>query len=192
MAERLEKILSPPFRIGLVHGRLPPDQREAVMNDFRKGMIDLLVGTTVIEVGVHVPKATVMVIEHPERFGLAQLHQLRGRVGRGTEGGLCLLMAGKALPERALSRLKILVENHDGFEIAQKDLALRGQGELTGTRQAGMGELDPSEIIKESELLSLAQREARLLIDSDPDLSRPENAQLKLMVNSILKVRGRS
>ena len=186
MAEKLEKIFLPPFRIGLVHGRLSPDEREAVMNDFRQGRIHLLVGTTVIEVGVHVPMATVMVIEHPERFGLAQLHQLRGRVGRGKERGLCFLMASSNLPEPSKSRLKILVESHDGFEIAKKDLALRGHGELTGTRQAGMGELDLTEMVKASELLLAAKREAHRLIDSDPELLRPENRHLRDMVQSIL------
>ena len=186
MAEKLKKIFLPPFRIGLVHGRLSPDEREAVMNDFRKGRIHLLVGTTVIEVGVHVPMATVMVIEHPERFGLAQLHQLRGRVGRGKERGLCFLMTSSNLPETSKSRLKTLVENHDGFEIAKKDLELRGHGEFTGTRQVGMGELDLSEMIRESELLLAAKQEAYRLIDSDPELLRPANRYLKDMVQSIL------
>jgi ATP-dependent DNA helicase RecG len=144
------------------------------------------VGTTVIEVGVHVPRATVMVIEHPERFGLAQLHQLRGRVGRGKERGLCLLMASSNLPERSRSRLEILVENHDGFEIAKKDLSLRGLGELTGTRQAGMGEFDLTEMVRESELLLAAKREAYGLIDADPELLLPRNRPLKAMVESIL------
>jgi ATP-dependent DNA helicase RecG len=186
MAESLKKIYPPPFRIGLVHGRLTSDEREDVMNDFRKGLIHLLVGTTVIEVGVHVPRATVMVIEHPERFGLAQLHQLRGRVGRGKERGLCLLMASNNLPERSRSRLKILAENHDGFEIAKKDLELRGHGEWTGTRQAGVGELDLTEMMRESELLLAAKREARGLITSDPGLLQPENRHLKVMVESLL------
>ncbi len=186
MAEKLKKIFLPPFRIGLVHGRLSSDQREKVMDDFRKGRIHLLVGTTVIEVGVHVPRATVMVIEHPERFGLAQLHQLRGRVGRGKERGLCLLMASSNLPERSRSRLKILVENHDGFQIAKRDLSLRGHGELTGMRQAGMGEFDLAEMVRESELLLAAKREAYGLIDSDPELLLPRNSPLKAMVESLL------
>jgi ATP-dependent DNA helicase RecG len=130
--------------------------------------------------------ATVMVIEHPERFGLAQLHQLRGRVGRGKERGLCFLMTSSSLPEPSKSRLKILVENHDGFDIAKKDLALRGHGEFTGTRQAGMGELDLFEMIRESELLLAAKQEAYGLIDSDPGLSRPEHRHLRDMVQSIL------
>ncbi len=186
MAKRLRKIFPPTLRIGLVHGRLPPNEREGVMHDFRKGVIHLLVGTTVIEVGVHVPKATIMVIEHPERFGLSQLHQLRGRVGRGTERGLCLLMLSRDLSEKSRSRLEILVKNHDGFDIARRDLEMRGQGELIGRRQAGIGELDLTETAEEWELLLAAKNEANHLIDADPDLSRPENGLMKIMVESIL------
>ena len=186
MAHKLRKIFSPSFRVGLIHGRLSPDERGQVMDEFRRGLIDLLVGTTVIEVGVHVPGAAVMVIEHPERFGLAQIHQLRGRVGRGSERGLCLLVVDDDLPETAMTRLKALIETHDGFEIARKDFELRGQGELIGMRQAGMGELNFSEIMRESDLLMEAQREARRLVNSDPDLSRPGHARLKAVIESVL------
>jgi ATP-dependent DNA helicase RecG len=186
MAEGLRKILSPPFRIGLVHGRLAPNEREQAMEDFRKGMINLLVATTVIEVGVHVPRATVMVIEHPERFGLAQIHQLRGRIGRGSERGMCLLMVNDNLPDTARTRLETLVETHDGFEIAQKDFELRGHGELIGMRQAGMGELDFAEMMRESDLLLKAQQEAKRLVDYDPKLTRPENGRLRIMLESVL------
>ena len=147
---------------------------------------DLLVGTTVIEVGVDVPKATVMVIEHPERFGLAQLHQLRGRVGRGKERGHCFLILPENLSQETISRLQILVDNHDGFKIAQKDLELRGQGELAGVRQAGMGELDYTDIVKDWDLLSTAKNEAQNLVEIDPDLISPENRRLKGLVESIL------
>ncbi len=186
MEKRLKKALSPPFRIGLVHGHMLPNEREKIMEDFRKGLIDLLVGTTVIEVGIHVPNATVMVIEHPERFGLAQLHQLRGRVGRGPEEGLCLLIVSRMVSETAVSRLETLVNTHDGFEIAQKDLELRGHGELTGIRQAGIGELDISEMIREHDLLVSAKRAAQRLIESDPELSRPEHRLLRNILVSIL------
>ncbi|MDY7035477.1 MAG: ATP-dependent DNA helicase RecG [Thermodesulfobacteriota bacterium] len=186
MAERLEKIFAPKYRTGLIHGRLSPEEREEVMDKYRKGQIHLLVGTTVIEVGVHVPKATVMIIEHPERFGLTQLHQLRGRIGRGSEGGICFLMKNKNLSEKAIYRLNVLVENHDGFAIAQKDLELRGHGELTGMRQSGIGELDFTEMIRESDLLLMAKREAQRLIDHDPELTHPENNQLRVMVESVL------
>ncbi|MCP4666038.1 MAG: hypothetical protein GY849_06700 [Deltaproteobacteria bacterium] len=185
MRVRLDKILSPRFSVELIHGRLPADEKDRIMDQFRKGNIDLLVGTTVIEVGVHAPGATVIVIEHPERFGLAQLHQLRGRIGRGTERGLCFLMTGKGVSPDALSRLKILVETHDGFEIAQKDLEMRGQGELMGIRQAGVGELDFREMIREPELLMSARKEAEQILDSDPGLSRPENRLLKEMARSM-------
>ena len=186
MARKLRKIFTPPFRVGLIHGRLSPEEREETMDNFRRGLIDLLVGTTVIEVGVHVPKATIMVIEHPERFGLTQLHQLRGRIGRGAERGTCFLMLTGNISEKAISRLKILTGNHDGFYIARKDLELRGQGELIGMRQAGTGELDFGEIMKKPELLLKAKREAQRLIKSDPELLRPENGRLKEMVESVL------
>jgi len=160
MHAKLKEIFSPRFRIGLIHGRLASEEKDRVMERFREGLLDLIVATTVIEVGVHAPGATVMVVEHPERFGLAQLHQLRGRVGRGDERGLCLLMLSEALSEKALARLKVLEETSDGFEIAEKDLEMRGHGELTGLRQAGAGELDFREMIREPELLMAAKREA--------------------------------
>ncbi|MBU2499006.1 MAG: ATP-dependent DNA helicase RecG, partial [Proteobacteria bacterium] len=186
MAERLKKILSPPYQVGLVHGRLSPEKREAIMAQFRKGLLHILVATTVIEVGIHVPTATLMIIEHPERFGLSQLHQLRGRVGRGAERGICYLMLPHALSERTASRLRILVENQDGFEIARKDLELRGQGEFIGMRQAGVGDLDITELMREPELVSRAKEEAEYIIESDPDLERPENRLLKAFVDSVL------
>lgn len=187
MASRLEKLLSPSFRVGLIHGRLAAREKEAVMAAFRNGKIHVLVGTTVVEVGVHVPSATVMIIEHPERFGLAQLHQLRGRVGRGSEEGLCLLMVSPGLSESALARLQALAAIHDGFEIARKDLEQRGQGELIGMRQAGLGELDLSEIMNEPELLRLAKERADILLESDPDLAHPRHSNLRAFVESILK-----
>ena len=128
-----------------------------------------------------------MIIEHPERFGLAQLHQLRGRVGRGSKKGICIMMSSKNLSEKALSRLKILAENHDGFDIAQKDLELRGHGELIGMRQAGMGELDFSEMLREPKILLEAKREAQRLIGDDPELLRPEHGQLKMMIQSAVE-----
>ncbi len=187
MEKRLKKILSPPFRIGIIHGRLSPDERERVMAAFHRGETDLLVATTVIEVGVDVPDATVMIVEQPERFGLAQLHQLRGRVGRGKDAGICFLMLSGNVTEKSLVRLKTLAESHDGFEISQKDLELRGQGELTGTRQSGAGELDISEMIMNQDLLIEARNEARALIESDPDLSQPGHYYLKNMIDGILK-----
>jgi ATP-dependent DNA helicase RecG len=186
MAEKLAKVLRPPCRVGLVHGRLPPQQREAVMAEFRAGRIHVLVGTTVVEVGVHVPGATVMIIEHPERFGLAQLHQLRGRVGRGSDRGVCFLMAAAFLSENALSRLKVLVDHHDGFEIARKDLEYRGYGELIGMKQTGLGEMDLSEMMREPDLLFAAKEMADRLLDSDPQLADPSHRGLRSFVESIL------
>ena len=187
MAERLKKILSPPFRIGLMHGRLAALEKDSVMGDFRCGKIHVLVGTTVVEVGVHVPAATVMIVEHPERFGLAQLHQLRGRVGRGSERGVCVLMVSPGLSDRAMSRLQIMTEVHDGFEIARKDLEQRGQGELIGMRQAGLGELDLSEIMREPDLLLQAKGTADRLLESDPELAEPTHRSLKNFIQSILE-----
>ncbi len=187
MADRLKKIFSPRFRVGLVHGKLTPEDREGVMDRFRRGLLHLLVGTTVVEVGVHVPKATVMIIEHPDRFGLAQLHQLRGRVGRGGEQGVCFLMLSGPESEKAGERLEILVNNQDGAEIAQKDLELRGHGELIGARQTGLGDLDVSDVIREPELLTRAKEEAQRLIDSDPDLLLPENQILRAFVEEMVK-----
>jgi ATP-dependent DNA helicase RecG len=186
MSQRLTKLLSPPYRVGLMHGQLPPQEKEAVMAEFRAGRIHLLIGTTVVEVGVHVPRATLMIIEHPERFGLAQLHQLRGRVGRGSDRGVCFLMASTSLSENALSRLKVVVDHHDGFEIARKDLEYRGYGELIGMKQTGLGEMSLLEMLKEPDLLSRAQEEAERLLDADPELSNAENCALRDFVESIL------
>jgi ATP-dependent DNA helicase RecG len=185
MHERLKKILSPPYRTGMVHGRMSTDERERIMQGFHKRDIDLLVATTVVEVGVHVPNATVMIIEHPERFGLAQLHQLRGRVGRGEYEGMCLLILPDNIPEKTQDRLKAIAESHDGFEIAQKDLEFRGHGELSGLRQAGIGEIEPSEVIRHQGMLLDAKRLAHNLIQSDSDLSSPDNRYLKIMMEAI-------
>lgn len=185
MYARLKKLLCPPYRIGMIHGQMPPDERKRVMHGFYRRHIDLLVATTVIEVGVHVPNATVMIIEHPERFGLAQLHQLRGRVGRGTEQGMCLLILPDDLSEKTEARLKAIAESHDGFEIARKDLEFRGYGELTGLRQAGIGEIEPSEIIRHQDMLMDAKRLAHSLIQSDPELLNPDHRYLKVIMEAV-------
>jgi ATP-dependent DNA helicase RecG len=135
--ERLDAEL-PEVRVGLVHGRLKPDEKAAVMAAFARNEVQLLVATTVIEVGVDVPNASLMIIEHAERFGLAQLHQLRGRVGRGAADSACMLLYAQPLSEQARQRLKIIYENNDGFEIARLDLELRGPGEFIGARQSGL------------------------------------------------------
>jgi ATP-dependent DNA helicase RecG len=186
MAESLKRLLSPPFRVGLLHGGQSPDERQAVMEHFRTGTIQLLVGTTVLEVGVHVPNATVMVIEQPERFGLAQLHQLRGRIGRGNNQGICFLMESSALSQKALNRLSFLARENDGFKIAQKDLETRGQGELIGFRQSGLGDLDLTEVLEEADLLTKAKQAAALLLENDPELTHPGNRAIKAVIDAIL------
>jgi ATP-dependent DNA helicase RecG len=184
MYVKLTRLLSPRFNVDLIHGRMSAGEKTAVMERFRRGAISLLVGTSVIEVGVHAPGATVMIIEHPERFGLTQLHQLRGRVGRGSKRGLCMLMLSEGVSEESLSRLRALVETSDGFEIARKDLEMRGQGELMGTRQSGRGDLDLRMVFREPELLMTAKGEAEALLDFDPELRRPEHLCLRKIVES--------
>jgi ATP-dependent DNA helicase RecG len=171
----------PAARIGLVHGRLDAASRDAVMRGFATGELDVLVATTVIEVGVDVPAATAMVVHDAERFGLAQLHQLRGRVGRGGDKAHCVLIAGAA-GEDGERRLAALVATHDGFQIAEEDLALRGPGELLGPRQAGVPRLRFGDLRQHTELLLEARRHADAVLAADPELERPEHAGLRLAV----------
>jgi ATP-dependent DNA helicase RecG len=158
--EKLAKRVFPDLRVGLLHGRLPSDEKEAVMEQFRRGESQVLVATTVIEVGVDVPNATVMVIEHADRFGLAQLHQLRGRIGRGSAQSHCLLVAPKKLADEARERIETMVATTNGFEIAEKDLQLRGPGEFFGTRQHGDVGFHLANPLRDREWLELARREA--------------------------------
>ncbi|MGH9400786.1 MAG: ATP-dependent DNA helicase RecG [Terriglobia bacterium] len=160
MHEHLSKIVYPRFRVGLLHGRLPGDEKDSVMRRFRAGEIDVLVSTTVVEVGVDVPNATVMLVEHAERFGLAQLHQLRGRIGRGTGKSFCLLLTGGPRSDVANERLRILSETCDGFEIAEMDLKLRGPGEFLGTRQWGLPTFRIANLLRDQKILEWARREA--------------------------------
>jgi ATP-dependent DNA helicase RecG len=152
------------LKVGLLHGRLDPDLKDQVMRMFQKGELQLLVATTVIEVGVDVPNATVMVIEHAERFGLAQLHQLRGRIGRGAAKSYCVLMTGGKVSEEGEKRLNAMVKTNDGFQIAELDLELRGPGEFFGTRQAGMPSFRVANLIRDRELLEAAKREAAAVV----------------------------
>src|SRR5437660_9164992 len=138
MHRQLREKIFPNLHVGLLHGRLDADEKERVMREFQQGKIEILVATTVIEVGVDVPEATVMVIEHADRFGLAQLHQLRGRIGRGAERSTCLLLYKNPLGPTAKARLNIMRETEDGFRIAEEDLKLRGEGDVLGTRQSGL------------------------------------------------------
>lgn len=175
MAGQLAKELAP-ATVGLVHGRLKPEERDRVMRDFRDGRLDVLVATTVIEVGIDVPNATVMLIEHPERFGLAQLHQLRGRVGRGADESHCILLSDEP---GALGRLRRFARTRDGFKIAELDLKERGVGELAGTRQSGGINLRFTDLAEDSELVVAARRQALALIERDADLSEKEHAGLR-------------
>ncbi len=167
--EELEAML-PECRVGLVHGRMKPQEKDEVMAEFKSGKIDVLVSTTVIEVGVDVPNATVMVIFHAERFGLSQLHQLRGRVGRGAHQSYCLLFAHGRLTEEARRRLYCMEKYSDGFRIAEEDFKLRGPGELFGTRQSGMPDLRVADLIRDGRILAYARKEAFNLIEKDPEL----------------------
>jgi ATP-dependent DNA helicase RecG len=178
MAQHLAEEVFPDLRIGLLHGRMKPEEKEAVMAAFKTRETDILVATTVIEVGIDVPNAAVIVIEHAERFGLSQLHQLRGRVGRGSRQSRCLLLAGDKPGEDAEKRLKVMEQTCDGFKIAEADLEIRGPGDFLGTRQAGLPEFRVANIFRDGKLLEQARSEAFALIEKDPDLSLPENGQL--------------
>jgi ATP-dependent DNA helicase RecG len=163
----------PDVKVGLVHGRMPGARKDAVMAEFKTGKIQLLVATTVIEVGVDVPDATLMVIENAERMGLAQLHQLRGRVGRGSEASTCVLLYRSPLSALARARLKVIRETFDGFEIARHDLALRGPGELLGTRQTGLAQLRVADLMRDADLLPRVQEAAELMLRAYPDHLAP-------------------
>jgi ATP-dependent DNA helicase RecG len=169
-------------RVGLVHGKMKGPEKDAVMAAFAEGRLDLLVATTVIEVGVDVPEATVMVIEHAERFGLAQLHQLRGRIGRGAAASTCLLLYEPPLNDPARARLSIMRETEDGFLIAEQDLKLRGAGDLLGTKQSGLPGFRLADPVEHADLLAVARDDARLIIDRDPDLQSPRGQALRVLL----------
>jgi len=179
MYDELRKKIMPELRVGLLHGRLSPDEKDEAMRRFKEGGIDVLVSTTVIEVGVDVPNATVMVIEHAERFGLAQLHQLRGRIGRGSAKSFCILMTGGKVSPEAERRLDEMVRTQNGFEIAELDLEIRGFGDLGGTRQAGMPAFRVANLLRDRKLLELARAEAVRIVDkSDPEIADADYTQI--------------
>ncbi|WP_323930333.1 ATP-dependent DNA helicase RecG [Aeromonas veronii] len=171
-AAELQNLL-PGLHIGLVHGRMRPVEKQRVMEEFKAGILQLLVATTVIEVGVDVPNASLMIIENPERLGLAQLHQLRGRVGRGAVASHCVLLYHAPLSKTAQSRLGVLRETNDGFLIAQRDLELRGPGELLGTRQTGLADLKIADLVRDQPLIPQVQKMARFLMDRHPSHVEP-------------------
>jgi len=179
MAEHLQGSVFPTLRVGLLHGRMKGDEKESVMGAFKEGKIDVLVATTVIEVGIDIPNASIMVIEHAERFGLSQLHQLRGRIGRGVHPSMCILLANGRSSKEAKARLKAMERTTDGFEIAEQDLTLRGPGEFFGIRQSGLPDFRVAHLVRDTPILAEARKEAFRLIQEDPDLMEPRHAELK-------------
>jgi ATP-dependent DNA helicase RecG len=171
-AEHLKHAL-PGIQVGLIHGRMKADEKATTMHAFAKGEISLLVATTVIEVGVNVPNASLMVIENPERLGLAQLHQLRGRVGRGTVESFCVLLFGSELSYTAKSRLKVIHDSTDGFKIAEADLKIRGPGEVLGTKQTGDMQFKVADLLRDTALLPQVQQCANLIEQQHPDAIKP-------------------
>jgi ATP-dependent DNA helicase RecG len=178
-AEKMHRHLSqevfPDLTVGLLHGRLPAPEKEAAMEDFKRGRIKILISTTVIEVGVDVPNATVMVIEQAERFGLAQLHQLRGRVGRGADQSYCVLVTER-MNDAARERIRTMVDTNDGFQIAEMDLKLRGPGEFLGTRQSGLPSLRIANILRDQEILEIARGAAAEFLEQRPASAEFERA----------------
>jgi ATP-dependent DNA helicase RecG len=165
-----------------VHGKLAGKDKDAAMERFSKGETKVLVSTTVIEVGVDVPHATIMVVEHAERFGLAQLHQLRGRIGRGSRASTCLLVYKGPLGQVAQARLEMMRQTEDGFRIAEEDLRLRGEGEVLGTRQSGLPGFKLARLDLDGDLLAAARDDARLIVDRDPDLESPRGQALRVLL----------
>ncbi|MBI3017012.1 MAG: ATP-dependent DNA helicase RecG [Deltaproteobacteria bacterium] len=183
MAEHLKKIFKD-FRVELLHGRMTSEEKNKIMLEFKKGHIQVLVSTTVIEVGIDIPNSTIMMVEHAERFGLSQLHQLRGRVGRGSENSFCFLMAHYTSSSEAQERLKAMEEFQSGFKIAEVDLKIRGPGEFLGTRQSGLPGFRVANLMTDQPWLMQARKEAELIIERDPYLSSPENLPLKEALKS--------
>lgn len=176
--EMLEQGAFSQYRIGVLHGRMKPREKDAVMAQFSAGELDLLVSTTVVEVGVDVPNAVIILIENAERYGLSQLHQLRGRVGRGTEKSTCILVSDAQNPE-ALARLRVMCQTSDGFRIADEDLKLRGPGDFFGSRQHGLPQLSIADMAQDVQVLKTAQKEAQRILREDPELEQPEHRGLR-------------
>jgi ATP-dependent DNA helicase RecG len=179
MAEHLQKDIFPEYRVGLIHGRMKGAEKDEIMAGFSERKVDILVSTTVIEVGIDIPQASLMVIEHAERFGLSQLHQLRGRVGRSDIPSYCILLASYARSDTSRKRLRMMEETNDGFRIAEEDLVIRGPGEFMGTRQSGLPDFRVANILRDGRILNEARKEAFLLVENDPFLEKPEHEVLK-------------
>jgi len=186
--EILEQVFPrPSYRLSMVHGRLKPEEKEQEMQRFLRGETQIMVATTVIEVGVDVPNASVMVIENAERFGLSQLHQLRGRVGRGADQSHCILMTGFKLSSDAKIRIDTMVKTNDGFDISEVDLKLRGPGDLEGTQQSGIMDLKIANIIRDEAVLRIARQQVTLILDEDPGLSLPKNQRILNQLNYLTR-----
>ena len=166
------------LRLGLLHGRMDADEKEIIMRRFQRRELDVLIATTVIEVGVDVPNATMMVIEHAERFGLAQMHQLRGRVGRGSAKSYCILMTGGKISPQAVERLAAMVRTQNGFELAELDLQLRGPGEFFGTRQAGIPDFRVANLVRDRGLLELAKAESASFVSNAGEVTEEEKSKV--------------
>ena len=181
---------SPQYQVSIVHGRMKPEDKDFEMQRFVEGKTQIMVATTVIEVGVNVPNASVMIIESAERFGLSQLHQLRGRVGRGAEQSYCILMTGHKLSSDSKTRLQTMCETSDGFKIAEVDLKLRGPGDIMGTRQSGVMELRVADIVRDNEILALSRKRAQELLSQDPTISLPVNANVARVMRFLQNKKG--
>jgi ATP-dependent DNA helicase RecG len=177
----------PNYHVSIVHGQMKPEAKDFEMRQFVEGHTQIMVATTVIEVGVNVPNASIMIIESAERFGLSQLHQLRGRVGRGTEKSYCILLTGNKLSKESKKRIATMVRTQDGFEIAEVDMELRGPGDIMGTQQSGVLDLKIADLATDGHLVTLAREHARNLLEKDPNLSQPEHLQVREKLRSILK-----
>ena len=177
----------PHYSISILHGKMKPADKDAEMKRFSEGKTNIMVATTVIEVGVNVPNASVMIIESAERFGLSQLHQLRGRVGRGAEQSYCILMTSHKMSSDSKTRMETMVRTNDGFEIAEVDLKLRGPGNLMGTQQSGVLNLQIADLVRDRDTLALARNYALKLLKQDPEMQKPEHSSLRAIYIEMTK-----
>ena len=180
----------PEYQISIVHGKMKTEDKDYEMQRFVRGETQIMVATTVIEVGVNVPNASVMIIESAERFGLSQLHQLRGRVGRGADQSYCILMTSHKLSTEAKTRLETMVATNDGFEIAEVDLKLRGPGDIMGTQQSGVLNLKIADIVKDNDILKTARHHAFQILKNDPVLAKPEHEMIRFAYAQLVKYKN--